>query len=550
MQSNDQAGARRSDNDIDWNFKMSKKEYHETHGSMNTHTLSTEFTLQEACTIIRELRENVARHEQLLERIATFLQLPAIPPPAWMPSRVMRSVIEHSTSAIKVTKIQSPDRDDVVTELHNTWLGRIYRTHMKHYSAVRWLVQWIWRNGYPIYINYVAMPFSNWEKRKWRPLTKLSEFIKKSGIQTCKLADSTLVNTPEPKVFPACDQGYLVSPHDRYEFPEILIATINNPIVYGGTNLIIVNGEVICHDLYDFRRDYTSEELHGRIQIDPKSGRIRWLLPDVAPEPITKAAAFVDACAPNYAHWMTEVLPRISMFCAEERFKDVPIVVNDGLHRNIMESLFWVVGDSREIITLPIGRALAVDELYLTSMAGYVPFERRTNKLSGHSHGMFSPLAFDILRNHINAMVQNTNEEVWPEKIFLRRGPGTRNFINTTEVENLMVTHGFVAVEPEKLTFSQQVQLFRNAKIIVGSSGAAFANIIFASQNAKILIFISKHPDTSYWYWQNVAAASGKNVSYILGKMNANDSNGIHADYIVDLDVLEPIIEREMNNNW
>ena len=146
MQSNDQAGARRSDNDIDWNFKMSKKEYHETHGSMNTHTLSTEFTLQEACTIIRELRENVARHEQLLERIATFLQLPAIPPPAWMPSRVMRSVIEHSTSAIKVTKIQSPDRDDVVTELHNTWLGRIYRTHMKHYSAVRWLVQWIWRN--------------------------------------------------------------------------------------------------------------------------------------------------------------------------------------------------------------------------------------------------------------------------------------------------------------------------------------------------------------------------------------------------------------------
>jgi capsular polysaccharide biosynthesis protein len=523
---------------------MGKKKYHETLGLMNQHTPPSEFTLQEASSIILALREDVARHEQLLERIATFLQMSAPPPPAWMPSRVMRGVIEHSPATIKVTKIKSLDRDDVVTKLRNTRLGRIYRSHLKPYSAVRWLAQWIWRNGYPLYINYVAMRFSNLKGKRWRPLTKLSEFIKKNGIQTYKLADSTLVNTPKPKVFPGCNQGYLVSPHDQYEFPEIFIATINNAITYGGTNLISANGEIVCHDLYDFKRDYTSEELHGRMQIDSKSGRIRLLFYDEAPEPITMAATFVDACAANYAHWMTEVLPRISIFCAEERFKDVPIVVNDGLHRNIMESLFLVAGASREIFTLPIGRALAVDELYLASMAGYVPFERRTNKLSGHSHGLFSPLAFDILRNHLNSTVQNTNEEAWPEKIFLRRVSGTRKVINATEVEKLLVTHGFVAVEPEKLTFSQQVQLFRNAKIIAGSSGAALANMIFAPQNAKILIFISKHPDTSYWYWQNIAAASGKTVSYVLGEINASDSNGIHTDYIVDLDVLVRIIER------
>ena len=466
-------------------------------------------------------------------------------PSAWMPAQVMSDVIKPLQASIKIRKVNRYpiNRDDIVTELRNTWLGRVYRSHLKRYSAVRWFAHWIWRNEYPIYVNYVAVLLSNRKKKRWRPLTKLSEFAKKSGIQTYKLADAVLVETPEPKVFPACDQGYLVSPHDRYEFPEIFVVTISNAMTYGGTNLIIANGEVVCHDLYDFKHDYTSEELHGRTLIDPKSGRIRWLLHDEAPESIPVAATFVDACAPNYAHWMTEVLPRIVIFCAEERFKDVPIVVNDGLHKNIMESLFLVVGADREIITLPIGRALAVDELYLTSVAGYVPFERRTNKLSGHSHGMFSPLAFEILRNHLNAMVKKTDEEACPEKIFFRRVSRTRKVNNATEIEKLLVAKGYVIVEPEKLTFSQQVQLFSNAKTIVGSSGAALANMAFVPQNAKILILISKHPDTIYWYWQNMAAAFGRTVSYVFGKINASDSSGIHADYIVDLDVFVPIIE-------
>ena len=190
MQSNNQAGAGRFDNDIDWNLKMGKMEYHETHDSMNKHTLPPEFTLQEAYGIIHELREDVARHEQMLGRIMTFLQQKedtSAPPPAWIPSRVMGGVIEHSPAAIGIRKVKPLNRDDIVTELHNTWLGRVYRSHLKHYSAVRWLIQWIWRNGYPVYVNQVAIRRSNWKKKRWRPLTKLSEFTKKSentDIQT------------------------------------------------------------------------------------------------------------------------------------------------------------------------------------------------------------------------------------------------------------------------------------------------------------------------------------------------------------------------------
>jgi capsular polysaccharide biosynthesis protein len=396
-----------------------------------------------------------------------------------------------------------------------------------------------------IYNNTFSVYLGSHASKRWRPLVKLGDYVKALHLPTTKVFDAAWVDTPAPKVFPVEDQAYLVSPHDRYVFPPVYVAELGEALIYGGTNLVFVQGAVICHDLYDFERDYTSEELHGRHIIDEKKMRMRLLRHDATPEKIAVAATFVDACAPNYAHWLTEVLPRIVLFCAEERFVNVPIVVNDGLHKNIMEALFLVTGSKRHIITLPIGRAIKVDVMYLTSVAGYVPFERRKKELSSHSHGLFSPGSFEFLCNHMSGLGGTTEVEAWPEKIYLRRNSGARKVTNAFEIEKLLCARGYVIVEPEKLTFSQQVQLFSNAKTIVGSSGAALANILFAPQGAKIFILISKFPDTSYWYWQNMACASGKTVSYILGEVAARDHSGIHADFTVNLQhVLQELGEK------
>jgi capsular polysaccharide biosynthesis protein len=458
--------------------------------------------------------------------------------PAWIPSQGRGGVNEPIQSFPKVRKIGATLQGiDILTRLRNTWLARTYRSHLKQYAVVHWVVQWIWRNLYPICIR--LHPWT----RESLPLTKLSGFAKKNGIPTYKLADAALVETLQPKVFPVGDQSYLVAPHDRYTFPEIFVATISNAITYGGTNLILADGEVVCHDLYDFERDYTSEELHGRALIDPKSMCIRWLLHDEAPEPIPVAATFVDACASNYAHWMTEVLPRIVLFCAEDRFRGIPIVVNDGLHKNIMESLFLVAGANREIITLPTGRALAIDELYLTSVAGYVPFERRTNKLSGHSHGMFSPRAFEMLRKHLNALGQETEKEVWPEKIFLRRRSGTRKVTNTAELEKLLLAQGYVIVEPENLTFLQQIQLFSYAKEIVSLTGAALSNAIVCKPGAQVAVLMGKHKAMIYRYWSNLLSPFGIRVSYALGTIIENRDRGIHGDFAIDAGCINDLLE-------
>ncbi|MBI4807425.1 MAG: DUF563 domain-containing protein [Nitrosomonadales bacterium] len=425
---------------------------------------------------------------------------------------------------------------DVVGKLRQTGVGRLYTNHLKHNPAIRSVVIWVWKNFYPVYLRYFVITRS----RKWKRLVRFSDFIKDGSVNRYTLAESCIVESPIPRVFPITDQEHLAPPAERYTFPKVQVAIVNDALQYGGTNLVFVGDSAICHDLYDFKSDFTSEELHGRAVIDTKRGRMRCFSHDESPEQVAEAATFVDACASNYAHWMTEVLPRIALFCAESQFRDVPIVINDGLHKNIMESLLLIAGGGREIITLPVGRALAIHKLYLTSVTGYVPFDRRSNKLSGHSHGLFSPEALKRLSQRLSGKIPEIEGRTWPEKIFLRRNSGTRKVTNAAKLEQLLVRCGYTVVEPEKLTLSEQLHYFRNAKAIIGATGAAFANAIFCQCDARVTVLMSKHENMIYRYWCNMLAPLGVKVDYILGHIVDNHHFGIHGDFEV---VLEDVIE-------
>jgi capsular polysaccharide biosynthesis protein len=194
------------------------------------------------------------------------------------------------------------------------------------------------------------------------------------------------------------------------------------------------------------------------------------------------------------------------------------------------------------VITLPIGRALCCEKLYITSVSGYVPFEWRKTKPLDSSNGVFSPQALDIMCKRLHTVAQNVKAIDLPRKVFLRRNSVYRNVINSIDVEELFLSHGYTIIEPEKMTFTQQVEIFRNAKTIVSPTGAALANILFAPKDTKIFILISKHPDTIYWYWQNIACVQGKDVKYVFGNLSGSKASGIHASFMINLDDLVSII--------
>jgi capsular polysaccharide biosynthesis protein len=415
-------------------------------------------------------------------------------------------------------------------------LGQFYLAHLKKYPLFELLIPWIWGRLYDLYRFAWILVFG---KRLRRPLLHMSTFATTSGKTVLSIPE--IVATPFPAVFPQGDRRHLTAPDSEYEFPAIYIADISDAAVTGGTNLIIADTLVICHDLYDFTRDYTSEELHWRTYIWPNSHQIAWLMSTTPVLEFDRAACFTDACAFNYAHWITEVLPRINLFCRAGKLPDVPILVDEGLHKNLMESLRAVTGDSREIVILPKGVCARVQHLAHISVAGYVPFERRSNRLKNHSHGRFSPFALQSLRYSLAEKI-TTPSSFRARRVFIKRNSGLRNIINGYEIEELLIAHGFSVVEPEQLTFAQQVALFSDADVVVGATGAAMANLIFCKPTTKIIILISCYRHTSYWYWQNMACAIGNRINYVLGKTTGIAWADIHSDYHVNpSDLLDAI---------
>ena len=515
--------------------------------------------LQECFTYIQELCKSIAKHElQLAELIEIKARLQVLESRDLEGAKIKKesnlqvkvisegTTFDESSIVLKnglmkiiptLRRIGPPPLadKDALFSLRDSFFGAVYVKYLKRFQIMRLLSAWLWRYGFPMYARYSPLRWVSGKAQVQFPLVKLSTHAARVPEGVYKLAELDSVETPPPLVFPIKDQQYLLAPHERYVFPDIFVTMVDHALVAGGSNLILAGDEVLCHDLYDFSRDYTSEELHGRTVINSKTGRVQWLTHDSAPESVSVAASFIDACAPNYAHWITEVLPRICLFCSDERFKDVPIVVNAGLHPNLMDSLLLVTGPERTIITVPIGRAIHVERLFCVSPTGYVPFERRNNKLIDHSHGLFSPYAFRVLGERLRKQLGQVDDSCSAKRIYLRRNSGVRKVINTDEVEGILVARGFLVVEPEKLTFAQQVSLFSNAEIVIGGSGAALANLVFCPPSARIIIFISKFRNTSYWYWQNIACATDKYVTYVFGEVDRNARKSIHSDFSVDI---------------
>ncbi|MGE0362182.1 MAG: DUF563 domain-containing protein [Vicinamibacterales bacterium] len=68
-----------------------------------------------------------------------------------------------------------------------------------------------------------------------------------------------------------------------------------------------------------------------------------------------------------------------------------------------------------------------------------------------------------------------------------------RQILNEDELTDSLQEFGFEIVQPEALSFDEQVRLFAAATIIVGSRGAALTNMIFA-HHARILEITSAEP--------------------------------------------------------
>ncbi|HTO04982.1 MAG TPA: glycosyltransferase family 61 protein, partial [Opitutus sp.] len=102
-------------------------------------------------------------------------------------------------------------------------------------------------------------------------------------------------------------------------------------------------------------------------------------------------------------------------------------------------------------------------------------------------------------------------------RIFLSRSDARfRRLTNEAELYPLLRAHDFEIISPSRIDVASQAKLFSEAAVIVGTAGAAFANLVFASAPAHV-IEISPPQWLAAFHWM-ISARSRLSHTVLLGK--------------------------------
>lgn len=373
-----------------------------------------------------------------------------------------------------------------------------------------------------------------------------SQFQRRTDPKTLLVAPAAHFILPPPQIIATSSATQLTVAPIEIDTPEARIIEIVDATVIGGTSFVLALSCAIHPDMLTPKTDESPAEIRGFIKIDSsRTGMTSYFGPVARTLP--RAINLLGQSAANYAHWMTEIVPKLAILDASPDYDDWPILVDGWIHRNMHDSVALLSQKPRQIILVDRWQPIAVKILAEVSATGYEPYipHKLSNKQHPKYKNCFSRYALDAVR----AVAHNAtlpSADAAPEKIYLRRGTGSTNvrgLSNGAEVEQIMVDNGFVPVDSGRLSFADQVRLCRNARVIAAPVGASLANMIFAPAGATVIALAPFYENGNYYYYAVLSGVLGHKLLYVLGTPSNRRAHPLHNDYHIDPVALEGTIK-------
>lgn len=224
----------------------------------------------------------------------------------------------------------------------------------------------------------------------------------------------------------------------------------------------------------------------------------------------------------NYYHWLHLTLPLLRLYrlLAPQIAIDYYYVGETGSRQLQNETLahFGIVPE--QILREPCraDRLLAAFPLHRPQ----------------HGTRFRDPWGHAFVRSNLNIGTDAAS----PRRIYVKRGKArARKCLNEEEIIGFLSRFGFEAFAMEGRRWQEQARLFANAEIIVAPHGAALANLLFATEGAKLIeMFPQDYSEASFF----TAATHAKlDYYYLVGEPVKPSSR----DLRVDLGKLEQLME-------
>ena len=244
----------------------------------------------------------------------------------------------------------------------------------------------------------------------------------------------------------------------------------------------------------------------------------------------------------NYFHYLVEVLTKLPLATALGVPHEIPIVISAKQHSNFRKLLSLVNVEERPIIEVPRGVACRVDRLaYIEPTAKILDVYKGTMNREDMAIGKAPLVSLQKI-----LLSQLRLEPASPfEKIFIRRGDRLRRIVNESALELFLTERGFAAISPESLTIERQAELFSNAKVVVSSTGAALANLIWCQPETQVVVLRSNHPNINLFFWDDICDYFGLKKYEIEGQrlFNQVGLHSVHDDYHIEVSELKNLLQ-------
>ena len=264
------------------------------------------------------------------------------------------------------------------------------------------------------------------------------------------------------------------------------------------------------------------------------------------PQPIAKGIVVFGSGAFNWYHWLIEILP--AAFLAEKlpaKYARFPLLVPEpcGAAGTFMDSVALFAGDRPQIV-MPAGAMYQVEQLVMIDPVVNGPMNMRAGywpRVTDYSQ------SGDVLLNYRAAILDRLGlaPERPSRRVFLARSNDRRSF-NQADLIAIAERQGFEAVYPERMTFREQVKMYAEADILLGASGAAFANMLFCQPGAQGLTWLLPQYD-GFCAYSNLARVAGVTLNYLFvtpqSKINSS-FDAYSAAYSLDPSDFEAALRR------
>jgi Tfp pilus assembly protein PilF len=340
--------------------------------------------------------------------------------------------------------------------------------------------------------------------------------------------------------------------------PETYVAEIADATVIGAESLVISSDGRVLWDLagmpgaerFDLAEGIVRYAEDGVAMLDAgldadAAGAVAGAPAGAAAGAAAAAAAPIEvgihmACfsSTNYYHFMVELITRFAALdaLADPALGSLPLLVDEDAIAvpQLLEALRVVAGPDRAMISLKAGVARRVRRLVIPSPLSWMPNNQRDGLAPEPADTHVSAEAIRYIRKRLVPPDVHMPERGTRRVCILK--PTSRRLQNSAELADLATEMGFEIVRPESLSQADQIRLFAQCDVIVGETGAALANILFAPSRARIVVLVGDK-----WQWSifsQVAAVVGQSMTFVVGRVTSETRKIYQSPFVIDRDNL------------